>query len=94
METLREEFLCATYGRLVNIQVKRLLSAQHVLMAREDEISGHDVIEQQEKEYGLRTFIPASMTDLMRKLFVMKILVGKFLVLIRWHRKFFKDLRK
>jgi hypothetical protein len=61
METLREEFLCATYGRLVNIQVKWLLSAQHAIMARQDEISGDHMDE--EKEFGLRTIIPASMTD-------------------------------
>jgi hypothetical protein len=62
METLREEFLCATYGRLVNIQVKWLLAAQH-LRARQDEISTPETNEDQEREYGLRTFIPASMTD-------------------------------
>jgi hypothetical protein len=36
----------------------------------------------------------AAKQDLMRKLFVMKILVGKFLVVIRWYRKFLKDIRK
>jgi hypothetical protein len=47
----------------VNIQVKWLLSAHHLLMARDDEISGADTNDDQENESGLRTFIPASMTD-------------------------------
>jgi hypothetical protein len=47
----------------VNFQVKWLLSAQHLLMAREDEVSGADTNDDQETEFGLRTFIPASMTD-------------------------------
>jgi hypothetical protein len=63
METLKEKFLCVTYERLVNIQVKWLLAAQHSLRAREDETSRADINDNQEKEFGLRTSIPAPVTD-------------------------------
>jgi hypothetical protein len=57
LSTLREEFICAVEDRLINLNIKFLIGAQRA-MAREDEVRGDaDVVE---KEYGLRTFIPAS----------------------------------
>jgi hypothetical protein len=63
LETLREEFLCAVFGRLVNINLKWMLGAQRTYFARDDEIRGGDGAENAAKEYGLRSFIPSSMTD-------------------------------
>jgi hypothetical protein len=59
---LREEWGCSLCGRLINEKVKWLLNAEHRYFGREDEIragfgSGND------KEYGLRNFIPPSLTD-------------------------------
>jgi hypothetical protein len=61
MPTLREEFVCAVSGRLINLNIKDLISAQAAL-AREDEIcqadeGPHDL------ECGVRNFIPLSLTD-------------------------------
>jgi DNA-directed RNA polymerase subunit E'/Rpb7 len=36
--TLREEFICALFGRLVNIRIKFVVEAQKRYFAREDEI--------------------------------------------------------
>jgi hypothetical protein len=63
LETLREDFLCAVFGRLVNINLKWMLGAQRGHFAREDELRGGDGAENVAKEYGLRSFIPSSMTD-------------------------------
>jgi hypothetical protein len=62
LATLREEFICAVAGRLANIRVKFLAQAQHRQFSREDEIRG-DLGDSNLKEYGLRTFIPSSLTD-------------------------------
>jgi hypothetical protein len=64
LEALCEEFLCAISGRLVNISLKWMLAAQRSYFARENEIRERDGGENGEKEYGLRSFIPASMTDI------------------------------
>jgi hypothetical protein len=61
MPTLREEFVCAVSGRLINLTIKYLTSTQAAL-AREDEVreadeGPHDL------EYGLKTLIPLSVTD-------------------------------
>jgi hypothetical protein len=63
MGTLREEFLCATYNRLINIRVKWLSAAQRTCLAREDEISRAGINDKQRKEYGLPAFISSSRTD-------------------------------
>jgi hypothetical protein len=60
--TLREGFICSISGRLANLQVKFLASAQKRHFAREDEIRAQ-LPEDQPKEYGMRTFIPSSLTD-------------------------------
>jgi hypothetical protein len=62
LATLREEFICAVSGRLVNLKIKFLAQAQRRCFAREDEIRGENS-ESAPKEYGLRTFIPPSLTD-------------------------------
>jgi hypothetical protein len=61
MPTLREEFICAVSGRLININIKYLAEREKQL-AREDEIRAGDD-DQNPKEYGMRTFIPPSLTD-------------------------------
>jgi hypothetical protein len=62
LQTLREEFICAISGRLSNMRVQFLAKAQRRYFAREDEI--RDPIEEDRvKEYGMRTFIPSSLTD-------------------------------
>jgi hypothetical protein len=63
LETLREEFLCATDGRLVNVHVKWLLGAQATSLAREHEVRGEGNHDNQVSELGLRSFIPSSVTD-------------------------------
>jgi hypothetical protein len=63
LETLREEFLCVVSGRLVNISLKWMLGAQRCHFAREDEVREGDGDGNGEKEYGLSSFIPASVTD-------------------------------
>jgi hypothetical protein len=60
--TLREEFICAVFGRLVNLNIKFIAQAQKRYFAREDEILDQNP-EGSPKEYGLRTFIPSSLTD-------------------------------
>jgi hypothetical protein len=56
LPTLREEFICATEGRLVNMNIKFLISAQRI-MAEEDELR-YDA-DLAEKSFGLRTFVPS-----------------------------------
>jgi hypothetical protein len=63
LETLREEFICSVSGRLVNMAIHWLLAAQHSYFAREDELRGIDGTEEGAKEFGLRSFIPSSLTD-------------------------------
>jgi hypothetical protein len=61
MPTLREEFICAISGRLINIKIKDVAEREKEL-TREDEMrEGYD--DQNPKEYGMRTFIPLSLTD-------------------------------
>jgi hypothetical protein len=62
LTTLREEFICAVYGCLINLKIKFLAQVKRRLFAREDEIPSDDC-EDSSKEYGLRTFIPASLVD-------------------------------
>jgi hypothetical protein len=62
-ETLREDFLCATNRRLVNLQVKWLLGAQAASLARENEVRGEANHDNQVNEFGLRSFSPFSVTD-------------------------------
>jgi hypothetical protein len=38
LTTLREEFICAFFGRLVNLNIKFIAQAQRRYFAREDEI--------------------------------------------------------
>jgi hypothetical protein len=47
---------------LANLQVKCLASAQKRQFTRQDEIRAR-LPEDQPKEYGMRTFIPSSLTD-------------------------------
>jgi hypothetical protein len=61
MPTLREEFVCAVSGRLINLNIQYLISTQAPL-AREDEVR-HAEDEPHEVEDGLITFIPPSLTD-------------------------------
>jgi hypothetical protein len=60
--TLREELICAIFCRLVNLNIKFIAQAQRRLFTREDEILDQNP-EGNPKEYGLRTFIPLSLTD-------------------------------
>jgi hypothetical protein len=57
--TLREEFICAVFGRLVNLNIKFTAQAQRRYFAREDEILDQNP-EGSPKEYGLRTVISPS----------------------------------
>jgi hypothetical protein len=60
--TLREEFICAVFGHLVNMNIKFLAHSQRRCFAREDEILDQNP-KGTPKEYGLRTFIPSSLTN-------------------------------
>jgi hypothetical protein len=60
--TLREESICAVFGRLFNLNIKFIAQAQRRYFARENEILDQNP-EGIPKEYGLRTFIPPSLTD-------------------------------
>jgi hypothetical protein len=60
--TLREEFACAVFGRLVNLKRKLIAQAQSRYFAGEDEILDQNP-EGSAKEYRFRTFIPPSLTD-------------------------------
>jgi hypothetical protein len=60
--TLREKFICAVFGRWVNLNIKFIAQAQRRHFAREDEILDQNP-EGSPKEYGLRMFIPHSLTD-------------------------------
>jgi hypothetical protein len=62
LATLREEFICAVYGRLIKIKIKFLARAQGHCIAREDEIRNENSDEGPMK-HGLRTFIPPSLTN-------------------------------
>jgi DNA polymerase III delta prime subunit len=62
LTTLREEFICAVSGRLINLTITFRSRAQRRCFAREDEIRGENS-DNCPKEYGLRTFIPPSLTD-------------------------------
>jgi hypothetical protein len=61
LTTLREEFVCAVYGRLINITITFLAQAQRRCFAREDKIRNKNS-DGVPKEYGLRTFIPPPLT--------------------------------
>jgi hypothetical protein len=60
--SLREEFICAVSGRLINLRIKFLAQAERRYFAREDEIRNQN-LDENRKEYGLRTFIPPSLCD-------------------------------
>jgi hypothetical protein len=62
LTTLRDEFICAVFVRLVNLNTKFIAQAQRRHFAREDEILDQNP-EGSPKEYGLRTFIPPSLID-------------------------------
>jgi hypothetical protein len=57
LATLREEFICVVYGRLINIKIKFLARAQRHCFARENEIRNENS-DEAPKEYGMRTFSP------------------------------------
>jgi hypothetical protein len=61
LTTLREEFIGAVDGRLINITITFLAQAQRRCFAREDEIRDKNS-DGVPKEYGVRTFIPPSFT--------------------------------
>jgi hypothetical protein len=61
MGTLRAEFACALSERLVNLNIKYLAEREKELF-QEDEIRA-DGEQGNEKEFGIRTFIPPSLTD-------------------------------
>jgi hypothetical protein len=63
LETLREEFLCVTYGQLLNLQLKLLFGAQTASLAREDEVRGEGNLDNLVNEFELRSLIPSSITD-------------------------------
>jgi hypothetical protein len=60
--TLREELIYVVFGRLVNLNIRLISQAQRRYFAREDEILDQNP-EGSPKEYGMRTFIPPSLTD-------------------------------
>jgi hypothetical protein len=60
--TLREEFICAVCDRLVNLNIKFIAQAERRYFAREGEIVDQNP-EGSPKDYGLKTFIPPSLTD-------------------------------
>jgi hypothetical protein len=60
--TLRKEFICAVFGRLVNLNIKFVAQTQRQYFAKEDEILDQNP-EENPKEYGFGTSIPASLTD-------------------------------
>jgi hypothetical protein len=59
---LREEFICAVYGRLIDMDIKYAAQAQRRCIAREDQARDENS-DGVPKEYGLRTFIPPSLID-------------------------------
>jgi hypothetical protein len=61
--TLREEFICAVFGRLVNLNIKLIVQAQRRYFAREDDTLDQNP-EGSPKEYGLKTFISPSVTGI------------------------------
>jgi hypothetical protein len=63
IETLREEFICAVSGRLVNIATNWLLAAQCSHFSREDEIRAMGNDDSPEKEFGFQSFLLSSITD-------------------------------
>jgi hypothetical protein len=60
--TLREEFICAVFGRLVNLNITFIAQPQRRYFAREDEILDQNPAGSP-KEYRLRTFVPPSLID-------------------------------
>jgi hypothetical protein len=60
--TFREEFISAVFDRLVNLNIKFIAQARKRYFAGEDEILNQNS-EGSPKEYGLRMFIPPSITD-------------------------------
>jgi hypothetical protein len=62
LATLREEFVCVVYGRLINLKAKFLAQEERRCFEREDEICAHEC-EDNLKEYGLRPFISHSLVD-------------------------------
>jgi hypothetical protein len=62
LKTLREEFICAVSGRLVNLTITFLSWVQKRCFQREDAIRGKNS-DGSPKEYGLRTCILLSPTD-------------------------------
>jgi hypothetical protein len=82
MITLREEFICAVFGCLVNLNIKFIVQAQKRYFAREEEILDQNP-EGSPKEYGLTTVISTSSTEsdeywrhVTTKCFVMSIQLG------------------
>jgi hypothetical protein len=59
--TLREQFICAVSGQPANLKIECPEQAGRRYLVREGEIWAAD--QNGEKEYGMRTFIPPSMTD-------------------------------
>jgi hypothetical protein len=62
LTTLHEEFIRAIAGHSINLSITFPAQAQRHCFAREDEIRGEN-FEAIPKEYGMRTFIPSSLTD-------------------------------
>jgi hypothetical protein len=62
INNLTSEFICAVFGRLVNLNIKFMAQEQRRYFERDDEILDQNP-EGSPKEYGLRTLIPLSLTD-------------------------------
>jgi hypothetical protein len=60
--TLREEFICAVFGCLVNLKKTFIAQAQRRYFVRKDEIMDQNP-EGSPKEYGLGMFIPPSLAE-------------------------------
>jgi hypothetical protein len=63
-EILREQLICSVSRQLAEIALNWFLAAQRSYVAREDEIRGIDSAEAGQKEFGLKLFIPLSLTDM------------------------------
>jgi hypothetical protein len=62
-EALLEAFLCPVSGHPVNISENWLIDAQRRFCPREDDARGFETSNTAEKGFGLRRFVPASMTN-------------------------------
>jgi hypothetical protein len=62
LTTLREEFICAASGRLINLAITFPSRVQKWRFAREDEVRSENS-DDNPTEHGLRTLIPRSLTD-------------------------------